>query len=1261
MNLLRILRRLLFWLFGLFLLALLLILATAGFTVSTETGLKSLLALAERVLPGQLSVGSVSGRLLGPLRIEQLRYEHGGLKLALAAGELDWRPTDLFDAALTVNRLHVEGLDLQLPLGEKTAPSTKPLILPDIRLPLAIHINDLQGRAIRIQPAGSEPIVVDAVSLRAHTEAEGLNIEALEVRAPQGEVRLSGRLNPTGGYPLQVRLNWRLPTPDHGIFAGEGNIAGELRDRLQLTQHVTGAATLDLNGEIRQPLDPQPAWSAQAKLDVADLKPLAPDLAGKPLTAQIDAHGVLAQFQGQGEITATLPELGPATLKFTAAGDERAVKLDELRLTAADRPLALNAKGDLQFADLRFNASGQWQALVWPLTGPAQVESAQGEFAAEGTSKDYRFQLAADVQGPDIPKGRWALTGQGSDQAVREVKLNGQTLEGAIQGSAAVAWLPAVRWQAELTGAGINPGAHWKDVPGKLNLRLKSDGGLENGLRAHVLLEELAGTLSGQAVRGNADVAVQDQNLTIKALKINAGDARLEADGLLAQRWALRWTLDAPQLKSLVPGLSGTVASTGNLSGPRDRPAVAVNFTVQNLRQGDTQIQKLRGEANVDIGGANRSQIKISGEGLTLGGQHWKSLALDGGGTPAAHDLKAELAGEPGRFLLALSGSLQTPALLWQGRVTQLSARDTVAGTWSLDQPTPLRASAQAASLDAACLSSAPTRVCLQGQWEQSGAFNGRVQLSDLTPERFKRFLPDGMTLATRVGGEATASGKIGGALQGKANLNIASGSLSMEANGQPVRFTLNGGSVQLQTDGRTATGQARLDLAQTGQAQASLQAQDPFGAARLSGKITAAITDLKIVSVFAPQVQNVTGQLRADVNVAGTIPKLALRGDIRLENASASVPQAGIKLENFQFTAASDGQGPLRLSGSVRSAPGQLQLSGEIDPLKPQLKLTIQGENFQALKTTDLQIQLSPDLTLDVTRQQVQVEGTVTIPKAFLRPGGERSSAVRVSDDVVIVNGPDSNAPTRPGGLNLFAQVRVILGNDVQLETPAFKGRLKGNLLIEETPQLAPRGSGSIEVVAGNYRIFGEDIQIQRGQLLFSSSPLNNPGLDLRVVRQSSASAFTGTPITAGAQIRGTLRNPKMTLFSDPKMPDSSILSYLVLGRAPQNGGSGGESALLFKAANAMGLGGGALTQSLGEAFGLDALQLGSAGDGGDGTSLMLGKYLAPNLYVGYGVGLLNAVNTFNVKYRLSQRLMFVSTSSTAGVGADLIYTVER
>lgn len=1257
MSIPRALRRLLFWLISPPLVLLLILLLAAGFAISTETGLRGLLALAERVLPGRLSYDQVAGRLLGPLRIDGLRYEDGPLKLTLARGDLEWEPVDLLDGMLNIVSLRLDHLELQLPPGHESAPSTEPPTLPDIQLPLALDVVDLQAHAIRILPAGAEPIQVDAVVLKARTEAGALTLETLEAWAPQGEVRLSGRINPTGGYPLQARLGWQLLTPDYGTFNGEGEIQGELRDRLQLTQRITGPATLELNGEVRQPLA-EPTWSVQAKLDAADLKPFVPELAGNPLAARIEARGVLARFEGRGEITATLPELGPATLKFAAAGDESSLKLDELWLTAANQPLALNAKGDLEFAEWRFNAAGQWQSLVWPPTGPPQVESVKGDFSVQGQIQDYRFQLTAELQGPAIPKGRWTVSGQGSDQAVREVKLKGETLEGVIEGAAEVAWAPAVKWQATLRGEGLNPGSQWKDVPGKLNLRLKSDGQLDGtALRADVLLEELAGTLSGQAVRGNADVAIQDWNLTIKTLKLNAGDARLEADGSLAQRWDLRWKLDAPQLQSLLPGLSGAIASSGTLSGPRDRPAVAANFTLQKLRHGDTQIQQLRGEANIDVSGARRSQLKVSGEGLALGGQNWKSLALDGSGTPAAHELKAELAGEPGRFLLALAGGLQTPSLLWQGRITQLGARDTLVGTWNLDQPAALRASAKMARLEVACLSSAPARLCLQGQWDQSGDFNGRVQLSNLTPDRFKHFLPQGMTLATSVGGEATVSGKVGDAPRGKLNLTIAPGSFSMTANGRPIRFALNGGGLQSDLNGRNLNTQIKLDLAQTGQLQARLQVQDPFGAAQINGKVNAALTDLGIVSLFVPRLQKVSGQLKADVGVAGPLAKLALRGEIRLENAGAAIPEAGITLQNLQLTAASNGQGPMQLSGSARSGPGQLQLSGEADPLKPQLSLSIKGQNFQALDTSDLRIQLSPDLELDIVQQQVRVEGELTIPQAFLRPGGNRSGAIRASNDVVIVNGRNGEeAPSRPRGFAIYARVRVVLGDDVQVETPVFKGKLAGSLLIEETPQLAPRGSGSIEVVAGNYRIFGEEVQIQRGQLLFSSSPLDNPGLNFRVVRQSQNNR---DQITAGAQIRGTLKQPRMTLFSEPKMPDADILSYLVLGRSPQGGGS--ESALLFKAATALGLGGDTLTKGLGDTFGLDSLQLESGGSGKENTSLMLGRYLSPDLYVGYAVGLFNAVNTFNIRFRLSQRLTLESNSSAVGTGADLIYTIER
>ena len=304
------------------------------------------------------------------------------------------------------------------------------------------------------------------------------------------------------------------------------------------------------------------------------------------------------------------------------------------------------------------------------------------------------------------------------------------------------------------------------------------------------------------------------------------------------------------------------------------------------------------------------------------------------------------------------------------------------------------------------------------------------------------------------------------------------------------------------------------------------------------------------------------------------------------------------------------------------------------------------------------MQIQISPDLKIDYTPQQTRLQGTLTIPRAFLRPGGQRPGAINASGDTVIVKNRDGTAPeAKERGMAIFADMRVVLGQDVQLETPAFKGKLRGDLRVLQSPQLAPRASGDIEVVAGKYKIYGEEIEIQRGQLLLSSRALDNPSLELRVVRQER-NIISGAEIMAGAQVRGTLKRPKLTFFSSPNMSDPDVLAYLVLGRAP--GGSGTETAMLFKAASALGSGqSGGLSKSLTDAFGLDSAELGSTSQGG--TSFMLGKYLTPRLYVGYGIGLLNALNTFFLKYRFTEHLMLESATNSSGTGGDFIYTIER
>ena len=56
-----------------------------------------------------------------------------------------------------------------------------------------------------------------------------------------------------------------------------------------------------------------------------------------------------------------------------------------------------------------------------------------------------------------------------------------------------------------------------------------------------------------------------------------------------------------------------------------------------------------------------------------------------------------------------------------------------------------------------------------------------------------------------------------------------------------------------------------------------------------------------------------------------------------------------------------------------------------------------------------------------------------------------------------------------------------------------------------------------------------------------------------------------------------------------------------------------------------------------------------------------MIGKYLSPSLYVSYGIGLFEPVNTLRLRYTITRRWQLVTESSSKESGGDVIYNIER
>jgi translocation and assembly module TamB len=153
--------------------------------------------------------------------------------------------------------------------------------------------------------------------------------------------------------------------------------------------------------------------------------------------------------------------------------------------------------------------------------------------------------------------------------------------------------------------------------------------------------------------------------------------------------------------------------------------------------------------------------------------------------------------------------------------------------------------------------------------------------------------------------------------------------------------------------------------------------------------------------------------------------------------------------------------------------------------------------------------------------------------------------------------------------------------------------------------------------------------------------------------------------------------------LYADPTLPDTEILSYIVLGRSL--GESAGQNAMLMEAAslftsssNSPGL-----QERLKEWAALDTLTVSSGKDPRPGyktieplmrsnsqsstnttgvsqTMLQLGKYLTPKLYISYGKSLFDQSQQIRARYSISKRWEIESKISTTATGGDLLYRIE-
>lgn len=1180
-------------------LSLLLLVGAAWVLLGTQPGVNWLLQTGKALVPGELEVQQVEGHLLGRLRLSRVKYENPDMLLSLDELILSWNPRELWQRVLHINELSTEQIQFEWRKPpDDTPPAAEPVVLSDIKLPLEIRLDQASVKHAKIlSGAEAAPVIIDELNLSADWTGSGLTLSTLELVMPEASLQGKGKLNPVNDYPLELTTDISLTMEGAPSFKTSGSIAGDLQ-RLEIKQELTGDVVAHISADLENVLE-ELNWNLRLNLAQLPADFMPADVPAN-LLLDLTAKGDLAQ--GQVDLQAHLP-----------AGEKPATGKNEE--PGVDPVLKLSASS--QFSDLSFDVLGNWENLHWPLSGPSQYVSNHGELKLTGKADDYRFSLNADVSGTDIPQGKLLANGKGNMEQIMLEGFQGDILEGTVDLKGKVSWKPVVSWEAQIDATDINPGVMAPEWPGKLNLSAISSGQLKDEkLSLDAELKQLAGTLREKALSGSGKFKMVPGKISLQQLALNSGQAKVLADGELAEQWDLNWQLDVPDLADLLPDASGLIKGQGRLHGDAAAPMVDGKLNLEQVLYQDISLQTANGDFSLGMNPEHQSKVVLDAGNLHIGEQKMETLSLKLAGVLANHNITLSVLHEMADLQLVASGGYGAKdAAAWKGELQNLTLKGEETGNWQLKIPALLDLSATKILVEPICLHElSATELCAEVNLPAEGPGKAKVNLTQISLEHLKPVLPPQITkLDGIVNGDIDVD--LGDGLSAKLNATIEPGTFAyLDPQGQDISMQHHGGEIQGVLDKQELKANWKLELDQHLLAgdlripRAELDA-DPMNAP-LAGTIQVDLKDLDLVTAFAPMIQKIDGNADVDLQLQGTVNDPRISGHARVQASSINIPLAGLDLRDATISIDGGGSNKLDIKGEVSSGEGRLNLNGNL-VLDPEqgwpLQLELKGEQFQAANLPNAQAIISPDIQLSTVKDVLKLRGKLVLPKAVVElkelPEGSESTS---ADVVIMENGEVVGGAS---GYKVDADVSLELGDEIRFSGFGAKVSLAGRLTVNNVAGKLPTAHGELKILRGSYRAYGQDLTIERGRVSWAGGNLDNPSIMLRASRRVDDDSV-------GIDVSGTVKKLQLVGFSsDPNMSPNDAISTLVTGQKTSDPGN---------------------------------------------ARVYAGKELAEDLSVGVNLGGGDEGSEFVVRYRLWDKVNLEGTSSSKKSGGRIMYGFE-
>lgn len=1181
-------------------------------------------------VPG-LSVDNFQGRLGGQWSAEHLLWQQGSDRVELNAPTFDWSPACLLRLTLCIDRLAVDQVSLQF--APSTEPSSGPIQLPALKLPVALQLGDVRVGSLLFN--GSEEL--KGMQLAAHWTAAGLQIDSVHLQRDDLVLDLSGRLQPSGDWPLTASGNLSLPyAPGGAPWTVAFRADGDLLKTLKLDADSSGYLPAKLSGELQPLVENLPA---QLHITADAFKPSA-DLPDTLQLNQLDltAKGDLdSGYQLLGK--AVLPaEKGPVDLLLQGKVDAKGAQIAGLDLSAGDKQsLKLTAQLDWQ-QGFQADAKIDWLDFPWhrlyPLIDEPQVtlRTFNGEiFYKDG---NYLGNLKADLDGP---AGKFNVvtpfSGDLKQVFLPELKLTAG--QGKAEGHLNLQFADGIAWDTALDLSALNP-AYWvAELPGTLAGPLRSKGEFKNQQLKLSADLGLKGRLRGQPAVLAAMAEGAGEQWTLANLDIRLGDNRINGSGSLQQRLAGQIDIKLTRLAQLWPQLRGQVNGRLDVAGSLKAPQGKLDLKGQQLAFADNRLQSLSLDATLD--NAQRAKIDLKGSGIQSGDTQVGTLTASAEGDVRQQKVQLDLAGPLVKLALALDGNLDQGN--WRGR---LASGDVQAGgqDWKLQAPAKIERLADGRLTFAAhCWVAGPASLCAEDQRLMPEP-KLRYHLKQFPIDSLAAWLPKDFawqgTLNADVQLDLPASGP-----KGVIAVDASGGTLRVKDKHQWLDFPYD--TLQLDATLNPKRIDTQLNFQGGKLGELRLQAQiNPLAKNKpITGTFSLTGLDLTVARPFVPMVEKLNGKLNGNGRISGGLLAPLVNGSMNLVGGEISGAELPISLEGLNVQALIAGES-VQLDGSWHSGKaGQGSLKGHIDWGRAlAVDLNLQGAHLPVTVEPYAVLEVAPDLKISLKNDKLAIAGKVQIPRGDITVRELPPSTVKVSDDTVIV-GSQTEEGKPP--MAMAMDIDVAVGED-QLNFSGFglTAKVQGHVHIGDN--LDTRGE--LWLNDGRYRAYGQKLDVRRARLLFAG-PLDQPYLDIEAIRKTG-------DVVAGIRLSGSAEQPTTQIFSEPAMSQEQALSYLVLGRPLST--TGEDNNMLAQAALGLGLMGSAgVTSDIAKDLGIQDFELDTQGSGTNTAVVASGK-ISEKLSLRYGVGVFEPASTIALRYLLSKKV-YLEVASGVASSLDIFY----